>query len=362
MKGKEHIYKIEPYQPGKPIEEVKRELGLTNVIKLASNENPLGPSPLALEAMRKSLENVSYYPDGNCTILREKLSQKLGFPPSSFIFGNGVDEIIHFIGLAFLEEGDEAIMVDPSFVRYEAAILLNKAICRKVPLKDFQYDVDSIIDAINEKTKAIFIANPNNPTGTFLSKEQLGKLVKRAEGKLLVLDEAYYEFVDDPSFPDSLSLLRDGKDIVVLRTFSKIYGLAGLRIGYGVAKEETVQAIEHTREPFNVNYLAQVSAVAALDDEEHLKKTQRTIWEGKRYLYEQFEKMGLFYLPTQANFVFVGVKRDSREVFQALLREGVIVRTGDIFGCPTFLRVSIGTMEQNERFIRALKKVLGGAD
>jgi histidinol-phosphate aminotransferase len=361
MKGKEHIYKIEPYQPGKPVEEVKQELGLTDVIKLASNENPLGPSPRALEAMRKSLENVNYYPDGNCAILREKLSQKLGFPPSSFIFGNGVDEIIHFIGLAFLDEGDEAIMVDPSFVRYEAAILLNRAICRKVTLKDFQYDVDFIIDAINEKTKVIFIANPNNPTGTFLSKEQLEMLIKRAEGKLLVLDEAYCEFVDDPSFPDSLSLLREDKDVIVLRTFSKIYGLAGLRIGYGVAKEETVQAIEHTREPFNVNYLAQVSAAAALDDEEHLKKTQMTIWEGKRYLYEQFEEMGLFYLPTQANFVFVDVKMDSREVFQALLREGVIVRTGDIFGCPTFLRVSIGTMEQNERFIRALKKVLGGA-
>jgi len=361
MKGKEHIYKIEPYQPGKPVEEVKQELGLTDVIKLASNENPLGPSPRALEAMRKSLENVNYYPDGNCAILREKLSQKLGFPPSSFIFGNGVDEIIHFIGLAFLDEGDEAIMVEPSFVRYEAAILLNRAICRKVTLKDFQYDVDSLIDAINEKTKVIFIANPNNPTGTFLSKEQLEMLIKRAEGKLLVLDEAYCEFVDDPSFPDSLSFLHEGKDAIVLRTFSKIYGLAGLRIGYGVAKEETVQAIDHTREPFNVNYLAQVSAAAALDDEEHLKKTQRTIWEGKRYLYEQFEEMGLFYLPTQANFVFVDVKRDSREVFQALLREGVIVRTGDIFGCPTFLRVSIGTMEQNERFIRALKKVLGGA-
>jgi len=362
MKGKKHIYKIEPYQPGKPIEEVKRELGLSDVIKLASNENPLGPSPRALEAMRKSLENVSYYPDGNCAILREKLSQKLGFPPSTFVFGNGVDEIIHFIGLAFLDEGDEAIMVDPSFVRYEAAVLLNKAICRKIPLRDFQYDVDGIIDAINERTKVIFIANPNNPTGTFLSKEKLGRLVQEAEGKLIVLDEAYYEFVDDSSFPDSLSYLREGKDLIILRTFSKIYGLAGLRIGYGVAKEETIQAIEHTREPFNVNYLAQVAAVAALDDEEHLRRTQRTIWEGKRYLYEQFEKMGLFYLPTQANFIFVDVKRDSREVFQALLREGVIVRTGDIFGCPTFLRVSIGTMEQNERFIKALRKVLGGAD
>ncbi|MGB9608046.1 MAG: pyridoxal phosphate-dependent aminotransferase, partial [bacterium] len=168
MKGKEHIYKIEPYQPGKPIEEVQKELGLTNVVKLASNENPLGPSPLAIEALRRSIEKINYYPDGNCAILREKLSQRLGFPPSSFIFGNGVDEIIHFIGLAFLEEGDEAITVDPSFVRYEASALLNKAVCIKVPLKEFQYDVDAIIGAINEKTKVIFIANPNNPTGTFL--------------------------------------------------------------------------------------------------------------------------------------------------------------------------------------------------
>ncbi|MGB9797048.1 MAG: histidinol-phosphate transaminase [bacterium] len=362
MKGKEHIYKIEPYQPGKPIEEVQKELGLTNVVKLASNENPLGPSPLAIEALRRSIEKINYYPDGNCAILREKLSQRLGFPPSSFIFGNGVDEIIHFIGLAFLEEGDEAITVDPSFVRYEASALLNKAVCVKVPLKEFQYDVDAIIGAINEKTKVIFIANPNNPTGTFLPTQALEKLLEAAEGKLVVLDEAYYEFVDDPAFPNSLSFLREGRDVIVLRTFSKVYGLAGLRIGYGVAKEETIQALEHTREPFNVNYLAQIAAAAALDDEEHLRRTRETIWEGKNNLYERFKEMGLFYIPTQANFIFLDVGRDSREVFQALLREGVIVRTGDIFGYPTFLRVSIGTREQNERLVEAMRKVLGGAN
>lgn len=360
MKGKEHIYKIAPYEPGKPIEEVKRELGLTDVIKLASNENPLGPSPLAIEAMRLNLEKVSFYPDGNCYILRQKLSQKLGFPPQCFVFGNGVDEIIHFIGLAFLEEGDEVLTVEPSFVRYDASALLNKAILKKVPLRDFQYDVTDIISSLNERTKVIFLANPNNPTGTFLSQGSLKRLLEKAEGKLVVLDEAYYEFVDDPDFPDSLEFLREGAEIMVLRTFSKIYGLAGLRIGYGVAKEETIRAIEHIREPFNVNFLAQIAAVSALDDEEHIRKTQRTVWEGKRYLYQEFEKMGLYYLPTQANFVFVDVRRESKEVFQALLREGVIVRTGDIFGCPTFIRVTIGTPEQNERFIRALRKVLGG--
>lgn len=360
MRGKEHIYKIAPYEPGKPIEEVKQELGLTDVIKLASNENPLGPSPLALEAVKKHLENVSYYPDGHCSILRWKLSKKLGFPPDCFVFGNGVDEIIHFIGLAFLGEGDEALMVEPSFVRYDASALLNKAICRKVPLCNFQYDVPALLSSINERTKVIFLANPNNPTGTFLSQEGLERLLKKAEGRLVVLDEAYFEFVDDPAFPDSLSLLRDGAEIIVLRTFSKIYGLAGLRIGYGVAREETVRAIEHIREPFNVNYLAQIAAVSALDDEEHLRKTQKTIWEGKHYLYQQFEEMGLFYVPTQANFIFLDVKRDGKEVFQSLLKEGIIVRTCDIFGCPTFLRVTIGTQAQNERFIRALRKVLGG--
>ncbi len=360
MKGKEHIYKIAPYEPGKPIEEVKRELGLRDVIKLASNENPLGPSPLALEAMKKHLEEISYYPDGHCSILRHKLSQKLGFPPQCFVFGNGVDEIIHFIGLAFLEEGDEVLTVEPSFIRYDASALLNKAFLKKVTLPNFQYDVSLLLSAISERTKVIFLANPNNPTGTFLPQEGLRQLIERAEGKLLVLDEAYFEFAEDPAFPDSLSFLKEGADIIVLRTFSKIYGLAGLRIGYGVAKQETVRAIEHIREPFNVNYLAQIAAVSALDDEEHIRETRKTIWEGKRYLYRQFEEMGLFYLPTQANFIFVDVKRDSREVFQALLREGVIVRTGDIFGCPTFLRVTIGTREQNERFTGALKKVLGG--
>lgn len=360
MKGKEHIYRIAPYEPGKPIEEVKREFGLTDVIKLASNENPLGPSPLALEAMREHLGDIGYYPDGHCTILREKLSQKLGFSPNCFVFGNGVDELIHFIGLTFLEEGDEMLTVEPSFSRYDASALLNKAVCRKVPLKDFQYDVDALLSAINERTKLIFLANPNNPTGTFLSEEGLKRLLEKAEGKLLVLDEAYFEFVDAPNFPNSLSFLREGRDIIVLRTFSKIYGLAGLRVGYGVGKEETVMAMEHIREPFNVNYLAQVAAASALDDVEHLKRTQQTVWEGKRYLYQQLEEMGLFYLPSQANFLFLDLKKDSREVFQALLREGVIVRTGDIFGFPSFLRVTIGTREQNERFIRALKKVLGG--
>ncbi|MBC7328336.1 histidinol-phosphate transaminase [bacterium] len=361
MKGKEHIYKIAPYEPGKPIEEVKRELGLSDVIKMASNENPLGPSPLALQAIREHLEEISYYPDGNCTILRQKLSEKLGFPPNCFVFGSGVDEIIHFLGLAFLDEGDEALTVEPSFVRYDASALLNKAIIRKVPLKDYQYDVDALISAINERTKLLFIANPNNPTGTFIDKEGLKRLLEKAKGKLVVLDEAYVEFVEDTTFPDSLLFLREGYDIIVLRTFSKIYGLAGLRIGYGIANEETVKAIEHIREPFNVNHLAQVAAVAALDDDEHIRKTQQVVWEGKRYLYEQFKEMGLRYIPSQTNFILVDVGKDSREVFRSLLREGVIVRTGDIFGCPNFLRVTIGTEKQNERFIRALKKVLGGA-
>ncbi len=360
MRGKSHIYQIAPYEAGKPIEEVKRELGLSDVIKLASNENPLGPSPLALKAIRENLDNLHYYPDGSCAILREKLARKLGFSPSSFIFGNGVDELIHFICLAFLDEGEEAIMGDPSFVRYEAGILLNKSVCRKIPLRDFQYDVEGILEAINEHTKLIFIANPNNPTGTYLSASGLEVILEKAKHALVVMDEAYYEFVEAKDYPDSLSYLRQGADIIVLRTFSKIYGLAGLRIGYGVAREETIEAMEHVREPFNVNYLAQVSAVSALDDEEHLQRTRETIWEGKRYLYEKLSEMGIFYIPSEANFIFIDVKRDGREVFKALLRKGVIVRTGDIFGFPTFLRVTVGRREENERFINALREVLGG--
>jgi histidinol-phosphate aminotransferase len=357
----ENILKLHPYSPGKPIEEVKRELGLDHVIKLASNENSLGPSPLALAAMREAVGRVNLYPDAACHDLRRAVSARFGVDGDQLILGNGSDEIIFLLGVTFLTPGDELIQADPSFVRYEASATLNEAACHKVPLTDWTHDLDAMAERINERTRLIYITNPNNPTGTIVTAEQVDRFMRHVPDRaVVVFDEAYAEYVDSRDYPRTLDYVQEGRNVVVLRTFSKMYGLAGVRVGFGVGRPEIIHFLEQTREPFNVSLVAQAAAVAALDDDDHVERTLRMNSAGKARLYEEFDILGLPYAPTEANFVWVDVQRDSRAVFQALLRKGVIVRTGDIFGAPTHLRVTVGTPEEMEAFTGALRDVLAG--
>ncbi len=355
-----NILQLTPYVPGKPIEEVERELGITDIIKLASNENPLGPSPLAIKAMADTLPKVGLYPDGSCFALRNETAKHWGVEPENLIFGNGSDELIHYIGVTFLTPGDEVIQADPTFVRYEAAGILNNCKVHKVPCKDLTHDLAAMAERINERTKLIFIANPNNPTGTIVTKRDVEELMDKVpERCITVFDEAYYEYVEDPEYPQTMDYVKQGRNVIILRTFSKIYALAGLRIGYGIARPKIIEFLEQVREPFNVNSIAQVGAIASLRDSEQVAKAKKVNSEGRAYLCEEFDKMGLPYAPSQANFVLVNIKQDCVSAFKELLKRGVITRTGDIFGLPTYLRVTIGTMEQNKRFIEALKEVLG---
>jgi len=355
----ENITRLIPYCPGKPIEEVKRELGLTEVVKLASNENALGPSPRALEAMREAISRVHHYPDGSCHDLRAAVAAHLGVPDDHLIFGNGSDDIIHLLGVTFLRPGDEVIQADVTFTRYEAAAILNEAHCHRVPVRDWTHDLEAMADRLNERTRLVFIANPNNPTGTMVTAAQVRAFLRRVpERALVVFDEAYYEYVDRDDYPQTLEYVREGRNVIVLRTFSKIYGLAGLRIGYGIARPEIVSFLDQVREPFNTNLVAQAAGAAALDDAEHVRRTREMNAAGRKRFYEAFDALGLSYAPTEANFVWVDVGRDSRAVFQALLQRGVIVRTGDIFGAETCLRVTIGTAHENEKFLGALKEAL----
>lgn len=355
------VNRLVPYSPGKPIEEAKREFGLTDVIKLGSNENSLGPSPMAVEAMRSALGDLHLYPDGAAYSLKTALSDRLDLPRDSITAGNGSDEIIHYLGIAYLRPGDNIVQGDPSFVRYESAAILNDTECIKVPLKNLTHDLEAMADAVTGRTRMVFLANPNNPTGTMNTRTEVERLLDRVpDSVLVVLDEAYAEYVERDDYPDSVQYVRDGRSVIVLHTFSKIYGIAGLRVGYGLARPDIIRAVEQVREPFNVNSLAQVGAVAALGDSTHVRRSRLSNAEGKRAFCAAFDRMGLPYAPSEANFVFVDVERDCRPVYQALLRKGIIVRTGDIFGLPTYLRVTIGTAEENARFLRELEAILAG--
>lgn len=356
---RKNILKLKPYVPGKPIEEVERELKIKKVIKLASNENPLGPSKLALLSAKKYLPYVSLYPDGNCLLLKKKLAKVLNFEEDNFVLGCGSDEIIHLIALAFLNKGEEVITGTPSFVIYETNTTLMEGKIKLVPLKNFTYDLPEIKNNITPKTKIIFIANPNNPTGTIVKKDEVDDFLQNLPEKIIVVfDEAYYEYVEDKDYPQTLPYIREGKNIIVLRTFSKIYGLAGLRIGYGIGPKNLMGYLNRVREPFNVSSVAQVAARYALDDKEHIKKSRKTNAEGKKFLYREFKKLNLFFIPTEGNFIFVDTKMDAKLLFKEMLQSGVIVRSGDIFGLSTFIRVTVGEKFQNEKFIYTLKKIL----
>jgi histidinol-phosphate aminotransferase len=347
------------YEPGKPIEDVARELGLkpSDIVKLASNENPLGPSPKALAAMREAIQRAQFYPDGGGFYLREAIAKQTGLEMGNVILGNGSNEIIEFVGHAFLRPGDEVVTAEHAFVVYKLMATLFGATTVEVPDPAFTHDLDAMLAAITLRTRELFIANPNNPTGTLVSEDEIDRLVDRVpDHVVVVLDEAYYEFLENP--PDTLKYIREGRqNVVVLRTFSKIQGLASLRIGYGLGHADIISVLQKTRQPFNANGIAQAAALASIEDKDHQEKTRRLTLEGRRFLQDEFERMGLEYVPSFANFVLVRVG-DGDAVFSDLLKKGIIVRAMRGYKLPEWIRVSIGTHEQNTRFVQELKGLL----
>lgn len=354
-----HIARLRPYSPGKPIEEVQREHGLSDIIKLASNENPLGPSEKAIAAMREACSGVALYPDDSCYHLRRALSRHLQLDPEMIIFGNGSDEMIHCLGLAFLEPGDEVVEACPTFSRYGAAAALGQARDVVVPLRDHKHDLEAMAAAFNERTRLVFIGAPNNPTGTINTRQEIERLLDRLPARaIVVFDEAYHEYVESPDYPDARDYVRAGMNVVVLRTFSKAYGLAGLRIGYAYARPQIVTFLNQVREPFNANSVAQAGALASLEDPDQVRRSREMNSAGKVFLYAAFKEMGLAYIPSEANFIAVDVVRPAREICAGLEKKGVIVRSCESFGVPHFIRVTIGTIPECRRFIGALREVI----
>jgi histidinol-phosphate aminotransferase len=355
----DHILGIEPYEPGKPIEELERELGIHDAIKLASNENPLPPSTRVQHAIIAALGQLNRYPDGSGFYLRQALAKKHGVAPEQVVLGNGSNELIELLARTFMRPGDEAVVPHPSFVVYPMVVQAAGGIRVMVMLKDYRLDLEAMARAITPMTKVVFIANPNNPTATIVTADEVERFMSRVpERTIVVFDEAYIEFALGPDFPDALSYVKQGRKAMVLRTFSKSSSLAGLRVGYGIADADAVSLMHRVRQPFNVNSLAQVAALAALEDEGHTLECVRMIEAGRHFLYDEFRALGLSYVPSRANFVLVDVGRNAATIYQKLLHEGVIVRPMTPFGMETTLRVSVGTPEENRRLVKALRTVL----
>jgi histidinol-phosphate aminotransferase len=346
------------YEPGKPIEETARELGVdpSEIIKLASNENALGPSPRAVAAMREAIQSSQLYPDGSGYYLRNTIADRLGVTPQSIILGNGSNEVIEFIAHAFLNRGDEVVTPQYSFIAYKLIAQLFDAHTIEGRTISFRPDLEALLSAITPRTKIIFIANPNNPTGSLIAEEEMNEFIARVpDGIIIVLDEAYFEFLNNP--PNSLRHVRDGRNVVLLRTFSKIHGLASLRIGYAIARPELIEVLQKTRQPFNVNGIGQIGALAAIGDTQHLKESKHLVDVGRAYLEDQFRAMKLKFSPSAGNFVFVNVG-DGPAVFKKLLAMKIIIRPLPGYNLPEWVRITVGTMEQNEKCIAALKKAL----
>lgn len=353
------IFNLKPYIPGKPIEEVKRELGLTDVIKMASNENPLGASPLAAQAVREALNQLHIYPDSNCYYLRQKLAEKYGVTENMILLGNGSDEILRLIAETFLRPGDEVVFAMPTFIEYEFTALVMGAKCVAVPLKDDRHHLPAMLEAVNEATRIVYLCNPNNPTGTYVNRDELDRFVTSLpDDVILIVDEAYGEYATSEDYPEGLSYVREGRNVIVLKTFSKIYGLAALRVGYGLCRAELAALVQRVSEPFNVNLLAQTAAAAALDDAEHVRRSRANNVEGMQFLTRALDEMGLPWIASQANFLLIDTGRDCRTVFEKLLKKGVIVRSGDVYGYPRHIRVTVGRPQDNARFIRELAGIL----
>lgn len=357
---RKEILAIKPYITGKPIEEIRRELGLKGeIIKLASNENPLGPSPLALEAIERELRNLHYYPEGTGFSLREKLAERLQVNREEIILGAGSCEVIELIVKAFVSEGEEVISSQYAFTIFQLATRIVGGKNVVVPAKGYGHDLQAMRSAITPKTKVIFIANPNNPTGTMNKKDEIAQFLNEVpENIATVMDEAYYEYLEREDYPNTLPYIKEGRNVIILRTFSKVHGLAGLRIGFGIAKKELIQLLHQIREPFNTSRIAQDAAQAAVDDQEHIQRSVRTNREGKLFLYKALQKEGFNYLPSEGNFITIDLKTNAQEVFQKLLREGIVVRPLEMYGLSNAIRVTVGTQAQIRKFLTALKKVM----
>ncbi len=351
----ENIKTISPYVPGKPIEELERELGISGSIKLASNENPLGPSPKAIAAIKKTLEGLNRYPDGSGFYLSEALAKKYEVALSQVILGNGSNELIELAVRTFVQPGDEVVSADPSFVVYKMITQAAGGTNVIVPCKDLRHDLDAMAERITPRTRLVFIANPNNPTGTMNTRAEMDRFMERVpDGVIVAVDEAYCEYVTHAEYPDSLDYLKEGKNVLALRTFSKIYGLAGLRIGYGITTPEIAELMNKVRQPFNTNGPGQAGALAALGDRKHVEKSIALNNEGKQYLYQSFQQLGLSYVPTETNFILFETALEARDLYAALLKQGVIIRP---MGGKR-LRVTIGLPEENKRFVSELEKIV----
>ncbi len=355
---RKNILQFQPYIPGKPINEVKRELGLKDVIKLASNENPLGPSPKALLAVKKGLKDIFLYPEGSGILLKQKIAKMANLRPSNVILGNGSDELIEIIGKTFVNPEDDIVVAEGAFIRYKMAGELMAGRVISVPMRDYTHDLQAMKKAITPATKAVFIANPNNPTGTYVTKKEVEEFFSGLrEDVIVVFDEAYYEYVTQANYPQTVPYLKKGRNIIILRTFSKIYALAGLRVGYGLANEEIISYMERVRPPFNVNSLAQLAAEASLDDAAQVKRSLKLVQEQKKYLYRELERLEITYIPSAANFILICLKNDAGAASRKLLEAGVIVRPMGEYNLSTCLRVTIGLPAENKRFITTLEKI-----
>lgn len=359
MNWKEQLLTLKPYQPGKSIEEVKRQYHLDTIVKLASNENPFGCSPNVLSAIQNMLPNLAIYPDGYATNAREALASFLKVDEKQLIFGNGSDEIIQIISRALLGKGVNTVMPAPTFPQYKHNAVIEDAEIREIPLINGEIDLEGMLSVIDEKTAIVWVCSPNNPTGVYVTKFNLIQFLQQIpKHVLVVLDEAYYEYVVAEDYCQSLELIQNYPNLIVLRTFSKIYGLASLRIGYGVANPAIIQALEPAREPFNVNTIAQMAIIAALEDQNFVEKCRETNRQGLAQFYHFCDKNSLSYYPSQGNFILIDFHTDGDEVFQFLLERGFIVRSGKALGFPTCVRITIGSKEQNEGILSKIQEFL----
>ncbi|MFS0863566.1 histidinol-phosphate transaminase [Fredinandcohnia sp. 179-A 10B2 NHS] len=359
MNVKEQLLNLKPYQPGKPIEEVKKEYGLDNIVKLASNENPFGSSEAAKEAIRNSLDSLAIYPDGYASLLREKLAEHLQVDAPQLIFGNGSDEVISIICRALLSAGKNTVMASPTFPQYKHNAIIEGAEIREVNLIDGHHNLEGMLEAIDENTQVVWVCSPNNPTGVYVNSDKLNTFLRSVpKHVLVVVDEAYYEYVTEEDYPNTIELLKEYPNLMILRTFSKAYGLGGLRVGYGVGEASFISKIEPAREPFNTNRVAQAAAVAALEDQAFIQECVEKNRNGLQQFYRFCEANELDYYPSVGNFILIDFKQSGNDVFQYLLERGYIVRSGNALGFPTCVRITIGTEQQNNEIISLLNEML----
>lgn len=357
---REHIENIKPYEPGRPIELVERELGITEAIKLASNESPYPPFKRVIDAINRELTKLNRYPDGGATFLREALAERMNVSPSRVMVGSGSNELIRLMANVLLNPGDEVVMANPSFVVYPLVTMLMQAKAVMVPVDvDYRHDLEKMLEAITPKTKLLFICNPNNPTGTIVTKAEVESFMSKVPDHVVVVfDEAYFELATSEDYPDGMDYIDCGKPVVVFRTFSKVYGLAGLRVGYGIGPEWLVEAINKVREPFNVSTIAQVAAMESLECDDEVAERRNLNAEGLEYLYGELKRLDLKFVPSQANFVLIDIGMNSRTAMAELMKQGIIVRPADMFGSPAHIRLTVGTPEENIRFINELERLL----